>query len=238
MAVQKMRFKNLCFILDKQSGICFVILAPQFITDIPLVMELQQQDNPEDPSRKNEPIINSPNDAGYLFRKVLAGELDLIGKIDRAEKLLESYVYRDGQLVSVPDDQTVSGFEPAELTTLIERQRDLVATGGIVVGVFDQDEMIGVASIEKKRRGTLLQYCKMDILYTSRLYRGKHIGIQLLDIIKKIALDFGAQKLYISATPTKYTVDFYLSQGAGLTTEVDEELFALEPDDIHLELVL
>jgi GNAT superfamily N-acetyltransferase len=201
-------------------------------------MEMPQQENPEDPSRTNEPIINSPNDAGYQFRKVLTGELEEIRKIDRAEKILESYVYRDGQLALVPDDRMVSGFDAAELRMLIERQTALMAAGGIVVGAFEQGELIGIASIERKRSGTLLQYCKMDILYTSRLYRGKHIGIQLLDIIKKIALDFGAQKLYISATPTKYTVDFYLSQGASLTTELDEELFALEPDDIHLELVL
>lgn len=198
-------------------------------------MEMQQQDNPFPPY---EPIISSPNDAGYQFRKMLPGQLEQIREIDRAEKLFASYVYRDGRLELVPGDRTVKGFDETELAMLIERQKALIAAGGIVVGAFDQEELIGVASIEKKRSGSLLQYCKMDILYTSRMYRGKHIGIQLLDIIKKIAIDFGAQKLYISATPTKYTVDFYLSQGAGLTTEVDQELFALEPDDIHLELVL
>lgn len=198
----------------------------------------QNEQNTPSSQPMYKPSIGSPNDAGYVFRKMLPEEMDRIREIDRSERLLESYIYRDGGLVVVPDDQTVTGFSEEELTAMVMRQQDLDAEGGIVVGAFDSNQLIGIASVEKRRRGSLLNYCKMDILYTSKLYRGKHVGIQLLDIIKKIALDFGAQKLYISATPTKYTVDFYLSQGAGLTMEIDDALLALEPDDIHLELIL
>lgn len=200
-------------------------------------MKRQEHDDPL-AGKIYQPVISSPNDAGYIFRKMLPEEMDRIREIDRSERLLESYIYEQGTLVLVPNEQVVQGFSEEESTAIIARQQDLIAAGGIVVGAFDSNRLIGVASVEKKRRGRLLHYCKMDILYISRLYRGKHIGIQLLDITKKIALDFGALKLYISATPTKYTVDFYRSQGARITTEIEETLFALEPDDIHLELPL
>jgi hypothetical protein len=45
----------------------------------------------------------------------------------------------------------------------------------------------------------------------------------------------GARRLYISATPTENTVGFYVRLGCAVTHESDAELFALEPDDIHLE---
>jgi hypothetical protein len=41
--------------------------------------------------------------------------------------------------------------------------------------------------------------------------------------------------MYISATPSENTVNFYQYLGCVLTEEVDAELFELEPEDIHLE---
>jgi hypothetical protein len=45
----------------------------------------------------------------------------------------------------------------------------------------------------------------------------------------------GAKSMYISATPSEHTIDFYLRLGCKVTPEPDPELFALEPEDIHLE---
>ena len=52
------------------------------------------------------------------------------------------------------------------------------------------------------------------------------------------AIDLGAESLYISATPSKNTIGFYLHMGCRLAFEVNQELFRLEPKDIHLELIL
>ena len=41
--------------------------------------------------------------------------------------------------------------------------------------------------------------------------------------------------MYISATPTQHTIDFYLRLGCQVTNEPDPELFAQEPEDIHFE---
>jgi hypothetical protein len=38
----------------------------------------------------------------------------------------------------------------------------------------------------------------------------------------------------VSSIPTKNSVDFYRSQGFALTPEPHPELFALEPEDIHM----
>jgi len=50
------------------------------------------------------------------------------------------------------------------------------------------------------------------------------------------ARQLGARKLYISATPSKNRVDFYMHLGCRLTSQIDPKLYELEPEDIHLEL--
>ncbi|EPO8012708.1 GNAT family N-acetyltransferase, partial [Pseudomonas aeruginosa] len=40
--------------------------------------------------------------------------------------------------------------------------------------------------------------------------------------------------LYVSATPSQNTVDFYTRLGCRLCMEPDEELYRLEPEDVHL----
>ena len=44
----------------------------------------------------------------------------------------------------------------------------------------------------------------------------------------------GADQLYVSATPSESAIDFYLSQGFALAKQVHKDLYALEPEDIHL----
>ena len=48
------------------------------------------------------------------------------------------------------------------------------------------------------------------------------------------ARELGAGSLYVSATPSENTVDYYRHLGCVVTREVDPELYALEPEDIHL----
>ncbi|WP_447636949.1 GNAT family N-acetyltransferase [Flavobacterium microcysteis] len=172
------------------------------------------------------------------FRELKKTELITIKEIDRSETIHEIYEYTNGELILKPEYCVVTAFEPKELEYIIESQNRILSEGGKVIGAFDGENITGVASVENKKRGIHSEYCKMDILYVSANYRGKRIGHKLLEKCKKIALDFGAKKLYISATPTKATVDFYRNEGAVIAKEIDSDLFKLEPLDIHLELDL
>lgn len=171
-----------------------------------------------------------------IFRELKEEEIDKIAQLDRSEEIFELYEYDKGNLVLKPHRETVTQFDAAELEEMIMRQKKIQKYGGYIVGAFDQGELAGVASVEKMKRGIASNYCKMDILYVSRNYRAMKLGYKLLQECKKAAKEFGAKNLYISATPTKNTVDFYLRNGAILTTELDRELYKLEPDDIHLEM--
>jgi hypothetical protein len=61
------------------------------------------------------------------------------------------------------------------------------------------------------------------------------MATRLFGLARATARARGARRLYISATPTENTVKFYLRLGCAVTREPDADLFALEPEDIHLE---
>jgi len=170
------------------------------------------------------------------FRLLEQNELIRVKEIDRAENIFEYYEYKNGELIIKSITDLVDSFDDEELQEMIQRQQLLIADGGQVIAALAGDRLIGVASVERKPRGKQRNYCKMDILYVSNSYRGNKIGHQLVRKCTAAAAEFGAEKLYISATPTRATVDFYLKEGARLVEEIDEELFAMEPLDIHLEL--
>ncbi|WP_306354210.1 GNAT family N-acetyltransferase [Flavobacterium sp. '19STA2R22 D10 B1'] len=170
------------------------------------------------------------------YRTMKPSELIKIKEIDRSEYIHEIYVFENNVLVLKPDHCIVNSFDTEELEAMIEKQHHILEGQGTVIGAFEMDKLIGVASVENKKRGINADYSKMDILYVSNKYRGKKIGHSLIEACKDVATTFGTNKLYISATPTKATVDFYLREGAILTKEIDSELFKLEPLDIHLEL--
>jgi GNAT superfamily N-acetyltransferase len=79
---------------------------------------------------------------------------------------------------------------------------------------------------------------QLSHLYVSRAYRGRGVGMQLFEAAVSRAREAGASALYVSATPTENTVDFYLSRGCVLAPEPDPRLLAAEPDDIHLLYLL
>ena len=170
------------------------------------------------------------------YRPLKANEIVKLQEIDRTEYIAEIYVFENGQLGLKPEPCLAGTFDADELEKMIEQQQMLLANGGKVIGAFDGEKLVGITSVECVRRGVHKDYCKMDILYVSHALRGKRIGRRLVQECKSVAINFGASKLYISATPTKATVDFYLSLGATLAKELDPKLFELEPLDIHLEL--
>jgi N-acetylglutamate synthase-like GNAT family acetyltransferase len=61
------------------------------------------------------------------------------------------------------------------------------------------------------------------------------LGTHLFELAKATARERGAKRLYISATPSENTVNFYLRLGCAVAGEPDPELLELEPEDIHLE---
>lgn len=172
------------------------------------------------------------------YRRLKRYEIIRLAEIDRSEVIEKIYYLKDNQLILEKEYYDMKGFPPGELDEIIKRQYKIYDNGGLIYGAFYDDKLIGVASLENKFRGKNEDYMKMDILFISKDYRGQGIAKKLVEATKTEAISKGARKIYVSATPSENTVNFYLKVGCKLTTELDEELYDLEPEDIHLELVL
>lgn len=172
------------------------------------------------------------------YRQLAAEEIHRFREIDRSELIEEVYYLRDGVLVLERERYDLKGFPPGELEALIARQEALLAAGGTAFGAFDGPTLAGIASLEGRLRGADGSYAHMDVLYVSAAYRGRGIASRLLALVAEGARSLGGKRLYISATETRHTVDFYRAHGAVLAQQIDPELFAKEPFDIHLEIPL
>ncbi len=165
-------------------------------------------------------------------------EIPRIAEIDRSEIIEHIYYHRDGQLVLEKEHWDV-GTWPREMVENFEREFDLtLARGGTIFGAFDRDTLVGMASVDGKFIGDPPDQLNMPFLHVSNRYRGRGIGARLVEMVKSRARELGARRMYVSGTPSEATVRFYMGQGFKVASEVDPELFAKEPEDIHMDLTL
>jgi GNAT superfamily N-acetyltransferase len=75
---------------------------------------------------------------------------------------------------------------------------------------------------------------QLIFLYISNSHRRKGIASRLFSAASEVARERGAKRLYISATSSESTVNFYLSPGCKLAKDINKELQDLEPWDIQL----
>ncbi len=174
-------------------------------------------------------------DETFLFRALTRAEIPHIWSIDRAEVIDGLYVLVDGVLELQPYHFEAHGWPPGEAEQYTPILLDCFDAGGWFCGAFEGDELLGIAVLEGRFIGLGRDMLQLKFLHVSRLARGRGLGVALFERARVIARERGAQRLYISATPSRHTIDFYLRRGCRVTEEPDPDLFALEPEDIHLE---
>jgi predicted N-acetyltransferase YhbS len=165
-------------------------------------------------------------------------DIDLIWTIDRSEVIENLYFYDKGMLVLKPERYDIRGWPSGETEEYTSIFYDCFDRGGWFYGYFDDETLIGVVILENEFIGSKKDQLQLKFLHISQAYRGQGVGKKLFDLARQKAKENGAKRLYISATPSERTIDFYLRMGCALTQELDPNLFALEPDDIHLEYQL
>src|SRR5215216_5013782 len=171
----------------------------------------------------------------HLLQRV---EIPLIWRIDRCEIVENIYVQQNGNLVLQPDYFDIRGWPLGEAELYTPILLDCFDRGGVFWGGFENDLLVGTAILENKFIGSQHDTLQLKFLHVSKEYRNHGLGITLFNLAVEQAKAMGAKKLYISATPSENTINFYSRLGCVLAGEIDPELFALEPEDIHLESVI
>jgi GNAT superfamily N-acetyltransferase len=172
------------------------------------------------------------------MRQLARGEIEAMWMIDRSEVYDNIYQLRDGELVLTPAYCEVHGWWPGRIEHDTPKLYACFDRGGMFIGMFDTQRLVGLAVVDSMPLGAAGDQLQLKYLYVGRAYRQQGIGARLLREAGAIARTRGAASLYISATPTENTVNFYQRCGAVLNLTPDPELYAQEPDDIHLILHL
>jgi predicted N-acetyltransferase YhbS len=169
------------------------------------------------------------------FRTLRRDEIELIWTIDRREYIARTYRLQDGKLVLSPLDVDVPGWHPDTVRRTTPLLYECYDRGGKFFAAFDGEKLAGISVLDTVWRGKGQNLLQLEVMHVGRDYRGNGIGTRLFEQAGDAARSCGASGLYISATPSENTVHFYQRRGARLVAIPDAELFAKEPEDIHLE---
>jgi predicted N-acetyltransferase YhbS len=173
-----------------------------------------------------------------IIRELTRAEVERVWEIDRREVIEKVYHLRDGRLILEAEFFDMQGWPPGEGALYTPLLLDCHDRGGFFYGAFDGASMAGVAILESRFIGSRGDQLQLKFLHVGKPYRRTGLGKTLFESAARRAKEMGAKKLYISATPSENTIGFYLHLGCSLAEEIDADLFALEPEDIHLVYTL
>jgi ribosomal protein S18 acetylase RimI-like enzyme len=161
--------------------------------------------------------------------------INRIGEIDRSEHVTRHYVYNEGKLEANAVDWQVARWADDDsaysVTARIKEWSALLDQGSVLLGALEEGLLVGFAIFRPQLTETMAQ---LAVLHVSKEYRRQGVAQSLTAQVIDMAIESGAVSLYVSATPTESAVGFYQSQGFKLAQEVHPELYALEPEDIHM----
>lgn len=174
------------------------------------------------------------------LRPLASSELDRLAESDRSEQVSVGYRVSGGNLEVERVSWDVPAWSPCSegehsIGAQIAFCREHLARGGRAIGGFDGGALVGIAIVTPEVRPGLAQ---LAFLHVSCTHRRAGVGRRLLVAASALALAAGADRLYVSATPSGSAVGFYRRNGFELAPEPLPELYTLEPDDIHMTLVL
>lgn len=163
--------------------------------------------------------------------------LERFHEIDRSEEIAVHYRQVGMQLEATEVNEAVPTFPPEgpySVDVLVAEWQPAVDAGGVLLGAFDDRRLAGIGLLGDEVSDGVRQ---VALLFVSRPYRRRGVAGALLDEMERVASDAHATALYVSSVPSESAVGFYLSRGFEATTPLPE-LYAKEPEDIHMLLPL
>ncbi len=180
--------------------------------------------------------MSSAASGSIEIRKLETDAIELIREIDRSEYIETLYSVDGGRLhseavqIDVPPWDAEGDGEHSSARRVTEL-RPVVARGAALLGAFIDDAFAGIAIVEPEFEGRTAWFA---FLHVSRKFRRRGVAAALWDAGEEIAIAADATSMYVSATPSGSAVGFYTSRGCRLADKPHPELYAEEPDDIHL----
>ena len=157
-----------------------------------------------------------------------------LAEIDRTEHVTAAYRTVGERLVRYGVDWHIEPWDESQIAAFKTALTADLEVGGAYLAVEVAGRLAGVAVLGNRRLGPRDALVELCFLHVSAEHRGHGIGTRLIEAAVERARRSGADGMYISATRTASTVDFYRARGAILAVPPDAERLAREPVDIHL----
>ncbi len=170
------------------------------------------------------------------YRKLSAEEISpaMFAHFQRRQEVTRCWRKLDGQWVIRPT-AFVEDWTEKDHEFVAWCLGNILASGGLAAGAFQNGELKGVVSVENTPLGSRGQYREMSGLWVSQEMRGQGIGRKLLEMAKAFAREQGAEKLYISSHSSVESQAFYKAMGCVEAEEYSREHVQREPRHCQIE---
>ena len=165
------------------------------------------------------------------IRQMSPEELTLVEDIDVSESGHLFYHFIEGKIATKREAWHRSPRNAEAWGSYIERWKATLKRGGVALGAFDGKRLVGIAVLQYHLTEPMAH---LVALFVSKDSRRQSIATQLMQEIMHLAKANGASQIYVSATPSESAIGFYRSQRFVLAQQVHKDLYALEPEDLHL----
>jgi ribosomal protein S18 acetylase RimI-like enzyme len=174
------------------------------------------------------------HEPAITIRRLSADDLHLAQGIDVSEDGQGRFRYRNGELIPVPGAWHRPAWDASEWEDKITAWSQ-VLQWDVVIGAFAGATLVGMASLRYRLTETMAQLVS---LHVSRAHRRHGVATRLVQEVLRLARQRNARELYVSANSSASAVGFYTRQGFAPTAQVNQRLYDLEPEDIHMTLPL
>ncbi|MCB2291546.1 GNAT family N-acetyltransferase [Clostridium sp. CS001] len=173
------------------------------------------------------------------YKELKKSEIDvpLFASFNRYQDVKKCWRKENGKWV-LKDIAFTEQWSSDEYEYLVNCLRNTIDTGGVVLGAFNNNILVGFVSVESQLFGLQKEYLQLSSIHTSYESRGMGIGKNLFSLVCKKAKEMGAQKLYISAHSSQESQAFYKTLGCVEAMEYSDRLVVKEPCDCQLEYKL
>jgi aminoglycoside phosphotransferase (APT) family kinase protein/GNAT superfamily N-acetyltransferase len=175
---------------------------------------------------------------GLVVERLPRHGLQRFREIDRSEEVVTHYRQVGKRLVAKRVNDSVPNFSAEgdfhSIPELVKTWQPVVDAGGVLLGAFQEGHLAGIALLGGEVAAGVYQ---VALLFVSRPHRGRGVATALMNEVEQLARNENARALYVSSVPSDSAVGFYLSRGFRPTDPLPE-LFAEEPEDIHMLLPL
>lgn len=161
----------------------------------------------------------------------------LLSKFNRYQEIKRCWRKENGKWI-LKNIAFIEQWDDNRKSGIIKEFISCIRDGGVVLGVYLEENLIGFSWIEPQLFGCKSEYLNLDSLQVSYGFRKQGIGRILFEKSCDEAKQLGAKKLYISANSSEETQAFYKAMGCYETIEINQELFEKEPFDCHMEYCL